>query len=40
LLPLRKDEKLGIPIHEERLSRQKWGALHIGYRKDDEWLPE
>jgi hypothetical protein len=27
LLPLRQIEKLGVPIYEERLSRQKWGAL-------------
>jgi hypothetical protein len=39
LLPLRQGEKLGVPIYEEKLSRQKWGALQIGNWKDNEWLP-
>jgi hypothetical protein len=30
LLPHRQGEKLGVPIYEERLSRQKRGALQIG----------
>jgi hypothetical protein len=40
LLPLRQGEKLGVPIYEERLSRQKWDALQISNWKDDEWPPE
>jgi hypothetical protein len=35
LLPFRQGEKLGVPIYEERLSRQKRGALQIGNWKDD-----
>jgi hypothetical protein len=34
LLPLRQGKKLGVPIYEERLSRQKWGDLEIGNWKD------
>jgi hypothetical protein len=30
LLPLKKGEKLGVPIYKKRLSRQKQGALQIG----------
>jgi hypothetical protein len=30
LLPLKQGEKLGVTIYEERLSRQKQGALQIG----------
>jgi hypothetical protein len=33
LLPLRQGEKLGVPIYEEKLSRQKWGDLQIGSLK-------
>jgi hypothetical protein len=40
LLPLRQVEKLGVPTYEERLSRQKRGALQIGNWKEGEWLPE
>jgi hypothetical protein len=40
LLPLRQGEILGVPIYEEKLSRQKWGTLQIGNWKDNEWLPE
>jgi hypothetical protein len=40
LLPLRQSEKLGVLIYEERLSKQKQGALQIGNWKDDEWPPE
>jgi hypothetical protein len=40
LLPLRQGEKLGVPISEERLSRQKRGALRIGNWQDDAWPPE
>jgi hypothetical protein len=39
LLPLRQGEKLGVPMYEERLSRQKRDALQIGNWKGKEWLP-
>jgi hypothetical protein len=40
LLPLRQGKKPGVPIYEEKLSRQKWGALQIGNWKDNERPPE
>jgi hypothetical protein len=40
LLPLGQGKKLGVPIYEERLSRQKWGDLQIGNWKDDKWPSE
>jgi hypothetical protein len=38
LLLLRQGENLRVPTYEEKLSRQKRGALQIGNWKDDEWL--
>jgi hypothetical protein len=41
LLLLRQGEKLGVPIYEERLSRQNGvGASQIGNWKDNEWPPD
>jgi hypothetical protein len=40
LLPLRQDEKLGVPIYEEKLSRPKGNAFQIGNWKGNECLPE
>jgi hypothetical protein len=40
LLPLRQGGRLGVPICEERLSRQKQGAFQISSWKDDNWPPE
>jgi hypothetical protein len=40
LLPLRQGEKLGVPIYEEKISRQKHGALQIGNWNDNEWPSE
>jgi hypothetical protein len=40
LLPLRQGKKLGVPIYEEKLSRQKLGALQIGNWKDNKCPPK
>jgi hypothetical protein len=40
LLCFRQGGKLGVPICEKRLSRQKWNAVQIGNEKDDKWPPE
>jgi hypothetical protein len=40
LLPLRQGKKLGDPIYEEKLRRQKQGTLQIGHWKDNKWPPK
>jgi hypothetical protein len=39
MLLLRQGEKLGVPIYEERLNKQKQSALQIDNWKDNEWPP-